>query len=58
MMLSHDAIRIIVNPNIETNRKFLCILSTTAVASHARAIGVTNPQLLLLAHPKHIRSVI
>lgn len=24
MMLSHDAMRIMVNPNMETNRKFLC----------------------------------
>jgi hypothetical protein len=31
MMLSHDAMRIIVNPNIETNRKFLCTPSTSAM---------------------------
>lgn len=58
MMLSHDAMRIIVKPNIEINRKFLCMLSTTAIASHAKVIGITNPQLLLLAHSKHIRSVV
>lgn len=32
MMLSHDAMRIIVKPNMEMKRKFLCTLSTTAIA--------------------------
>lgn len=57
-MLSHDAMRIIVKPNMETNRKFLCAQSASAIIRHTNITGVTNPQLLLLSHPKHIRSVI
>lgn len=58
MMLSHDAMRIIVKPNMETKRKFLCPPSTSSIAPHLDNIRATNPQLLLLSHPEHVGSVV
>lgn len=58
MMLSHDDMRIIVKPNMETKRKFLCPPSTSSTTPHLDNIRVTNPQLLLLSHPKHVGPVV
>lgn len=58
MMLSHDAMRIMVKPNMEIKRKFLCKQSAFSRASHLDNTIFTNPQLLLLSHAKHIRPVV